>query len=61
VAGDYNWQLFDLNGRLIKQQQLSTNGALETVTLDLSAQVSGIYLFRLQTAEGQQTIRLSKL
>jgi PKD repeat protein len=61
VAGGYTWQLFDLNGRLIEQQQLRTSGALEIVTLDLSAQVSGVYLFRLQTAEGQQTIRLSKL
>lgn len=60
-AGDYSWQLFDLNGKLLQQQSLRSVGGLHQVNLDLSRQPAGIYLFRLQTSEGQQTLRLSKL
>jgi PKD repeat protein len=60
-VGDYSWQLFDLNGKLLQQQSLRSNGGLNNLEIDLSRQPAGIYLFRLQTSEGQKTLRLSKL
>ena len=60
-AGDYSWQLFDLNGKLLQQQTLRSVGGINQVELDLTRHAAGIYLFRLQTPEGQQTLRLSKL
>jgi len=60
TADDYSWQLFDLNGKLLQQQTLRSIGGLNQVELDLSGQAAGIYLFRLQTPEGQRTLRLSK-
>ena len=60
-AGDYNWQLFDINGRLIEQRGARSSAGVMTTKIDLSNQPSGIYLLRLQTPDGIQTLRLSKI
>lgn len=60
-AGDYNWQVFDINGRLVEQLKARSATGIMTTTIDLSNQPSGIYLFRLQTADGIQTLRVSKI
>ena len=59
-AGDYSWQLFDINGRLIQENKNKSIQGSTNLELDLSNQASGIYLFRLQTPDGIQTVRLSK-
>jgi len=61
TAGAYTWQLFDLNGRLLQTRNATSTGAKESLPLDLSTLPGGIYLFRLQTAAGIRTLRLSKL
>ena len=58
---DGTWSLWDMNGRLLQQEVLRTPAGPQQLELDLAPLPAGIYLFRLQTATGQQTIRLSKL
>ncbi len=56
-----SWSLFDMNGRQIQQQLLRSPAGPQQVELDLEQLPAGIYLFRLQTDQGQRTIRVSKL
>ncbi len=60
-AGSYNWQVFDINGRLVTQREAKAATGVMTTIVDLSNQPSGIYLFRLQTPDGIQTLRVSKI
>lgn len=55
------WSLLDMNGRVLQQQSLRTPAGLQQVELSMEQLPAGIYLFRLETATGQQTIRLSKM
>ena len=61
LAAAFTWQLFDLNGRLLQTRSVNSPGGKASLQLDLSTLPGGIYLFRLQTAAGIQTLRLSKL
>lgn len=60
-AGEYTWQLLDLNGRTVAANKGQATAGLETLTVDMHTLPAGIYLFRLQTTEGWQTMRLSKM
>lgn len=57
--GAYQWQLFDLNGRMIRSGSAQAQSL--GLELDLSDQPSGIYLFRLQTKQGVQTLKVNKM
>jgi len=59
-TGQYTWQLFDINGRMVKQGQDQSLLGTANLNLDLTDQAAGVYLFRLKTIDGIQTLRLSK-
>ena len=58
---DGSWSLFDMNGRLLQQQILRSPAGLQQLELNLEQLPAGIYVFRLQTAKGQFSTRISKL
>ncbi|MEL7219864.1 MAG: T9SS type A sorting domain-containing protein, partial [Bacteroidota bacterium] len=58
--GTYAWQLLDLNGRLIQQQMAYTTGQQEILQVDLSNLAKGVYLIRLQTQTGGETLKVTK-
>jgi chitodextrinase len=60
-AGGYTWQLSDLSGRTVANGKGQATAGLETLDVDMRALPAGLYQFRLQTADGWQTMRLSKL
>ncbi|MEZ4985788.1 MAG: T9SS type A sorting domain-containing protein [Saprospiraceae bacterium] len=60
VAGDFQWQLMDMNGRVVGQQRGAAIQGEQSLDVDMSHLPNGIYLFRLQSGKEQQTLRLSK-
>ena len=51
-------EVYDLQGRLIVNQQVNNNN---TISLDLSKESSGVYLLKVKTSNIQQVLRLVKL
>lgn len=60
TTGAYQWQVYELSGKLIEQGQGQQSDAPQNLRLDLNERPDGLYLFRLQSPTGVQTLRLSK-
>jgi len=59
-AGDVSLRIFDLQGRLVKDVLNEQRGAGEhSVSVDMSDQASGIYLYRIQAGEHRETRRMT--
>jgi predicted secreted protein len=60
-AGNYLWEYYDLNGKLLKQEKhiMHAQGSQEVPSLG----VAGMYLLRIQDASGKasKTLRLPML
>ncbi|RMF00146.1 MAG: PKD domain-containing protein, partial [Bacteroidetes bacterium] len=54
------WQLFNLNGQRLRSGTVIPVKGEGRLPLDLADLPDGIYLFRLQTTDGVETLRLSK-
>lgn len=59
-SGSYNYQLLDLNGRLLQQDRRQVVVGENQLDLQLAQEPAGIYLLRLQTPDGVETVRISK-
>jgi hypothetical protein len=51
-------QLIDMNGSLIEQRNLLLIGKGQTLSMDLSRQAKGMYIVRVVTAAGAQSVRV---
>jgi hypothetical protein len=58
AAGPLTLDIFDVNGRSVRNERLAVNGSLSRTTLDVSALLKGAYLLRITTPEGSATRRL---
>ena len=60
-AGNFNLSVIDLQGRIVlRQNSLRGTGSAQTLPLDMTTLPQGIYLVRLQLAEGSRTVRVVK-
>ncbi len=50
--------VLDMSGKLVKQQRVTGTGGLSLVTIDLSGLDKGLYLVRLDAANGTSTARV---
>ncbi len=59
-TADVSLRIFDLQGRLVKDVLNESRGAGQhSVSVDMSDRVSGIYLYRIQAGEHQETRRMT--
>ena len=59
-SGTYTYQLLDLNGRQLLQDRRQVVVGENQLDLQLGQAPAGIYLLRLQTPDGVETVRISK-
>lgn len=61
-AEDLNLKLYDIRGRVMIQNQLSTQGQSQIIrTMDISSLPAGYYLLVIESPEGVKTQKISKL
>jgi hypothetical protein len=60
LKGTISLQVFDLNGRVIKRQNLASDGNALSTSIDVSGLQSGVYIIKAQSGSNSLTNRFIK-
>jgi hypothetical protein len=60
ATSDYQIAIFDITGKNMKNQSVTTNGGRNLVNVSLPSMASGVYLVQVSNATGKATLKFTK-